>query len=322
MERLAPLYARLGLQPQRPTQWCEDFAAQFEALVALRPAVANFTFGILDAARWPACRRLPGGGHSHHRGRRAPGPVWGRCSVRQRHGSRGHRGTFPDDFTANQVGTLALVPQCVDAVDIRSIAAGGIAWTAGALQLHRRWARRPCRWARPFWRARNPASAPRTGRPWPRPKTPTRGSPAFSPGRPARGIVNAMMEALAAEEDRVPAYPVQNALTGALRRAAAAQGAHQPPIAVGRARVGAARPVPAARTDGVAGPKSGGWLQPRLQPKQSKTCLLYCAGRTNALYRGGLAGLALPQMCRNCFALTHPQVTRSDTTATYRPRSR
>ena len=36
MERLAPLYAELGLQPQRPTQWCEDFAAQFEALVALR----------------------------------------------------------------------------------------------------------------------------------------------------------------------------------------------------------------------------------------------------------------------------------------------
>ena len=36
MERLAPLYAELGLQPQRPTQWCEDFAAQFEALVRCR----------------------------------------------------------------------------------------------------------------------------------------------------------------------------------------------------------------------------------------------------------------------------------------------
>ncbi len=75
--------------------------------------------------------------------------------------------------------------------------------------------------------------------------TDTRLTRVFS-GRPARGIVNAMMEALAAEEDRVPAYPVQNALTGALRRAAAAQGAHQPPIAVGRPR-GGGRAGPASR---------------------------------------------------------------------------
>jgi nitronate monooxygenase len=33
-----------------------------------------------------------------------------------------------------------------------------------------------------------------------------------------------MMGALAADEDTVPPYPVQNALTGPLRRAAAAQG--------------------------------------------------------------------------------------------------
>jgi NAD(P)H-dependent flavin oxidoreductase YrpB (nitropropane dioxygenase family) len=80
MERLAPLYAELGLQPQRPTQWCEDFAAQFEALVALRPAVASFTFGILDGRPGgpPARRRLPGGGHRHHRGRGARlGRKWG-----------------------------------------------------------------------------------------------------------------------------------------------------------------------------------------------------------------------------------------------------
>ena len=38
----------------------------------------------------------------------------------------GHRGTFLGDFTASQVGTLALVPQCVDAVNIPVIAAGGI----------------------------------------------------------------------------------------------------------------------------------------------------------------------------------------------------
>src|SRR5690606_25647364 len=49
--RLAPLYADFGLQPAAPARWCEDFAAQFEALLAARPAVASFTFGILTAAQ-------------------------------------------------------------------------------------------------------------------------------------------------------------------------------------------------------------------------------------------------------------------------------
>ena len=50
LERLAPLYAELGLQPSVPARWCEDFGAQFEALLAARPAVASFTFGILASA--------------------------------------------------------------------------------------------------------------------------------------------------------------------------------------------------------------------------------------------------------------------------------
>ena len=50
--------------------------------------------------------------------------------------------------------------------------------------------------------------------------TDTRTTRIFS-GRPARGIVNRMMEQLQPFEDQVPAYPVQNTLTGALCRAAA-----------------------------------------------------------------------------------------------------
>src|SRR3989344_2787345 len=49
--RLAPLYAEFGLPPAVPARWCEDFAAQFDALVEARPAVASFTFGILNAAQ-------------------------------------------------------------------------------------------------------------------------------------------------------------------------------------------------------------------------------------------------------------------------------
>ena len=129
MERLAPLYAELGLQPQRPAQWCEDFAAQFEVLVALRPAVASFTFGILDTAqvaRLHAAGCLVVGTATTVAEARAWAQVGADAVCASGTEAGGHRGTFLDDFTASQVGTLALVPQCVDAVDIPVIAAGGI----------------------------------------------------------------------------------------------------------------------------------------------------------------------------------------------------
>ena len=249
MERLAPLYAELGLQPQRPTQWCEDFAAQFEALVALHPAVASFTFGILDAAqvaRLHAAGCLVVGTATTVAEARAWAGVGADAVCASGTEAGGHRGTFLGDFTASQVGTLALVPQCVDAVDIPVIAAGGImdgrgiaaaqALGAQAAQMGTAFLACPESGIGPAYRQALAQAR----------DTDTRLTRVFS-GRPARGIVNAMMEALAAEEDRVPAYPVQNALTGALRRAAAAQGRTSHLSLWAGQGVGAARPVPAAR---------------------------------------------------------------------------
>ena len=249
MERLAPLYAELGLQPQRPTQWCEDFAAQFEALVALRPAVASFTFGILDTAqvaRLHAAGCLVVGTATTVAEARAWAQVGADAVCASGTEAGGHRGTFLGDFAASQVGTLALVPQCVDAVDIPVIAAGGImdgrgiaaaqALGAQAVQMGTAFLACPESGIGPAYRQALAQAQ----------DTDTRLTRVFS-GRPARGIVNAMMEALAAEEDRVPAYPVQNALTGALRRAAAAQGRTSHLSLWAGQGVGAARPVPAAR---------------------------------------------------------------------------
>jgi nitronate monooxygenase len=56
-------------------------------------------------------------------------------------------------------------------------------------------------------------------------ETDTRVTRAFT-GRYARGIVNEFMRRLDARQHEVPAYPVQNALTGEIRRAAA--GANRP----------------------------------------------------------------------------------------------
>ena len=247
MERLAPLYAELGLQPQRPTQWCEDFAAQFEALLALRPAVASFTFGILDAAqvaRLHAAGCLVVGTATTVAEARAWAGVGVDAVCASGTEAGGHRGTFLGDFAASQVGTLALVPQCVDAVDIPVIAAGGImdgrgiaaaqALGAQAVQMGTAFLACPESGIGPAYRQALAQAQ----------DTDTRLTRVFS-GRPARGIVNAMMESLAAEEDRVPAYPVQNALTGALRRAAAAQGRTSHLSLWAGQGVGAARAMPA-----------------------------------------------------------------------------
>jgi len=52
VEWLKPLWSSLGwTELPAPAKWCEDFAAQFETLIALRPAVASFTFGILSEAQ-------------------------------------------------------------------------------------------------------------------------------------------------------------------------------------------------------------------------------------------------------------------------------
>ena len=249
MERLAPLYAELGLQPQRPTQWCEDFAAQFEVLVALRPAVASFTFGILDAAqvaRLHAAGCLVVGTATTVAEARAWAGVGVDAVCASGTEAGGHRGTFLGDFAASQVGTLALVPQCVDAVDIPVIAAGGImdgrgiaaaqALGAQAVQMGTAFLACPESGIGPAYRQALAQAQ----------DTDTRLTRVFS-GRPARGIVNAMMEALAAEEDRVPAYPVQNALTGALRRAAAAQGRTSHLSLWAGQGVAAVRPLPAAQ---------------------------------------------------------------------------
>jgi len=268
LERLAPLYAEYGLEPAVPAQWCEDFAAQFEALVEARPAVASFTFGILDAAqvdRLHAAGCVVVGTATTVAEARAWAAVGADAVCASGVEAGGHRGTFLQvgragsaapggpslaDFAASQVGTLALVPQCVDAVRIPVIAAGGImngrgiaaalALGAQGVQMGTAFLVCPESGIGSAYRA----ALARAG------DTDTRLTRVFS-GRPARGIVNATMDRLAACEASVPAYPVQNALMGPLRRAAAAQGRADGVALWAGQGVAAARPLPAAELVGL-----------------------------------------------------------------------
>jgi nitronate monooxygenase len=132
-----------------------------------------------------------------------------------------HRGTFAGSFESSMVGTMALVPQLVRAVDLPVVASGGImngAAIAAAMRLGASAAQLgtaflvtdECRVAESYKRL--VLSARDDG---------TRLTRAFS-GRPARGIVNRAMTEIENSGTILP-YPYQNALTRSMRAAAAQQ---------------------------------------------------------------------------------------------------
>jgi nitronate monooxygenase len=160
----------------------------------------------------------------------------------------GHRGTFAAPFEDAMVGTMALVPQVVDAVSVPVVASGGIMdgrGVAAALALGAQAVQLGTAFLTSDEAGVAPAYKERIlhGR-----DDETRITRAFS-GRPARGLVNRFM--LDADErtapDAILPFPLQNALTRPLRRAASSQNnADYLSLWAGQA-CGLARRGPAAR---------------------------------------------------------------------------
>lgn len=226
MDRLAPWLARVGLEPARPARWAPSFDAQFEALLQARPAVASFTFGILSrrqVARLHQAGCFVVGTATSVEEALAWRSVGADAVCAQGLEAGGHRGTFLHAFDEALVGTMALVPQIVDAVELPVIAAGGmmdgrgvaaaLALGAQAAQLGTAFLGCPETGLAPAYR-----HALFHGT-----ETATRLTRAFS-GRPARGIVNEFMQAMDPVAGALPPYPVLNALTAPMRARAAAGG--------------------------------------------------------------------------------------------------
>lgn len=225
LDRLEPIRAELGLSPSAPLdRYCEDFRQQFDMLVELKVPVASFTFGLLDA---PSVRRL------HEAGSLVIGTATSVAEARaweangadiicaQGAEAGGHRGTFLGHPDASMIGTLALVPQIVDAVALPVIAAGGIMdgrGIAAALTLGAQAAQLGTAF---LMSAESPIHSAWQEKIRLSTDTSTRTTRTFT-GRPARGIVNDYMLRMAQYEQDVPAYPVQNALTTEIRKAAGA----------------------------------------------------------------------------------------------------
>ena len=201
-------------------------AAMCDLMLEYRPKVVSFHFGIPDAglvkrlkdarvvvissattaeeARW-----LEGHGCD--------------AVIAQGNEAGGHRGMFLADDISRQPGTMALVPQVVDAVKVPVIAAGGIGdgrGIAAALALG--------------------ASAVQIGTAFlltPEARTPALHRKALAEaddnsttltnvftGRPARGIINRYVREVGPMSDDAPAFPLAAGLAAPLRAATEAKG--------------------------------------------------------------------------------------------------
>lgn len=135
----------------------------------------------------------------------------------------GHRGMFLSEDVSTQVGTLALVPQLVQAVNIPVIAAGGIADARGVkaamalgaagVQVGTAYLLCPEATTSPVHRAALKSPAARH----------TALTNLFS-GRPARGIVNRLMREFGPISPAVPAFPLAASAIAPLRVKAEGQG--------------------------------------------------------------------------------------------------
>ena len=227
-ERLAPYYAELGLDPDardatsRRAPFDENACAVVEEL---RPDVVSFHFGLPAT---PLVERV------RHAGAKVISSATTVAEARwlEARGvdaiiamgaeAGGHRGHFLDNDMTAPLGTLALVPQIVDAVGVPVIAAGGIvdrrgvsaalALGASAVQAGTAYLFTPeAKIHAVFRRALS------------EPDRATTLTNVFT-GRLARGIANRLMRELGALSDLPPAFPSAADAVAPLRRAAEAAG--------------------------------------------------------------------------------------------------
>lgn len=228
IDLLAPARAELGLAGpfEPPKRFGETFPEQLDALIEAAVPVASFTFGILGRDQVDRLHRagsLVVGTATTAAEARAWEAVGADAVCAQGAEAGGHRGTFLGPVESALIGTMALVPQVVDAVSIPVIAAGGIVdgrgvaaalcLGAAAVQIGTAFLFCPEAGVHPVWRQRLRESTDQS----------TGLTRAFT-GRHARGIVNRFMRDLSSHQDEVPTYPVQAALTASLRAAAARAG--------------------------------------------------------------------------------------------------
>ena len=227
LELLGEAHATLDLPPPvLPVLPPDPFAAQLAAVLEARPPVFSFTFGIPTPQEIARLRSqdiaIVGTATTVEEARllEAAG-VDG--ILAQGSGAGAHRGTFAGRFEDAMIPTLELVRGIARAVKLPVTASGGLmdgsdiraVLEAGATAaaLGTAFLASPESGASAAYKQAVLAARADT----------TVITRAFS-GRPARGLANAFIEAMRDHEAAILPYPLQNALTRAMRAAAAERG--------------------------------------------------------------------------------------------------
>jgi nitronate monooxygenase len=227
--KLSPYFDKLGIEldaiSSSPAR--TPFSAEMaDVLEEFQPEVVSFHFGLpaaalmsrvkawgakvlstattVDEARWLEARGVD-------------------AIVAQGWEAGGHRGMFLSEDVTTQLGTLALLPQVIQAVGVPVIAAGGIADARGVaaalalgaagVQVGTAYLLCPEATTSPVHRAALTSDAARH----------TALTNLFS-GRPARGIVNRIMRELGPMSPAAPAFPLAGTALAPLRIAAEGRG--------------------------------------------------------------------------------------------------
>jgi nitronate monooxygenase len=201
-------------------------AEHVRALADLKPPVVSFHFGLPDVGLVAEVKRW--GARILASATTVEEAVWLEASgvdviIAQGLEAGGHRGCFLSDDLTRQMGTFALVPQVVAAVDIPVVAAGGIASAAqmrsvlelGAAGVQVGTSYLLCPEATTSAIHRTALASPKACH--------TAITNVFT-GRPARSIVNRLISELGPMSNLVPHFPLAASTLAPLRAAAEQNG--------------------------------------------------------------------------------------------------
>ena len=218
-----PWFRELGVaKPEMPARYHPSYALQVEALLAARPPVFSFVFGIPEARILDECRRL---------GIATVGAATSIAEAEALDGAGvdlivatgaeagGHRPSFLQPAEDSLIGTFSLIQLIAEHVRAPVIAAGGIADSRGiraALELGASAAQIGTAFLACSESGTHDGHRARLFGPDARNTTLTR---AFT-GRLARGIRNRWTEEMGRNAESLPPFPVQGWFVGQLRGAA------------------------------------------------------------------------------------------------------
>ena len=212
--------------PQLGAPYEEDFDAQFEAVLRIKPACFSFVFGLLPAEYIREAKQagipLIGTATTIEEARALEDSGVDAITL-QGFEAGGHRGIFDAHAPDPAIGLRDLLAQCVGKIRVPLIAAGAImtasdiraAMQAGAQAVQMGTAFLACTEAG--------TSAPYRARLLETPERRTRTTRAFS-GRFARGIENRFMDEMETKGAAILPFPAHNKFTRDIRGASTAKG--------------------------------------------------------------------------------------------------